>query len=310
MKKAIVILILLSGWIGAWAQEVEFQNKGAFEFIYANDFTGMNDQYYTNGVGFALTLPVFYASPFNPRWLKNSNYSDAYHTLNFQYDVFTPDLHAELYSDRPFAATMMLGSKHQYVFGAKNFRITSELRLGLIGQAAGAGTMQNGLHAIMPGADEVKGWDTQVRNDVAVNYVFAIDKRFEASDYVEITTSATAYLGIPYTKLEPSVLVRIGIFENIFNFLNNSPNKQWQTYLIAGGKASFVGYNATLQGGLFNPYSPYVLEDINHFVANYHFGIGAAYRNTSLSFTQTFTTPEFSGATSHSWGELRLMFRF
>ena len=294
----------------AFAQEVDMWNIGAFEFSYANDFTSMNDKYYTNGVGFALTLPVFEASPFNPQWLKKSNYTDAYHTISFQYDVFTPDLKADLYTDRPFAATMMLGSKHQYVFHQKNLRVTSEMRLGLIGQAAGAARMQNGIHAILPGADEVIGWDTQIRNDIAVNYILGIEKRIEASEYIEFIGGATSYLGIPYTKLEPSIMIRIGRLENFFNILNNGPNRQWQAYLVTGAKVSLVAYNATLQGGLFNQYNPYVLENISHFVASYHFGLGATYRNTQLLLTQTYTTPEFSGADSHSWGELRLIFRF
>ena len=102
MKQLVLIVLFILSGLLAIAQDVELENKGAFEFSYANDVTGMTDQYYTNGVGFSLTLPAFSFSPFKPFWLRHSNYSHAYHTVNFQYDVFTPDLSAELYTDRPF----------------------------------------------------------------------------------------------------------------------------------------------------------------------------------------------------------------
>ena len=296
----------------ALAQEVDppNPNKGAFEFSYANDVTSMNDQYYTNGVRFSLTLPVFSKSPFNPYWLKRSKYSYAYHTLNLQYDVFTPDLKAELYTDRPFAATAMLGSKHQYVYSEKDLRFTSELKIGLIGQAVGADVLQNGIHNVLPGAGPVDGWQTQIQNDLAVNYIFGVEKRVQPVEYLEFVAGSTVYLGIPYTKLEPSIQLRIGLFENYFNFLNNNAKRNWQVYLVAGARGSIVAYNATLQGGLFNQFNPYVLDQINHFVANYDIGLGLAFKNNKLIFSQTFTTPEFQGADSHSWGELRLIFGF
>lgn len=310
MKKwgPILLGLALSG--NVIAQENASINKGAFELRYANDVTGFTDQYYTNGVIFALTLPVFYHSPFNPRWLRNSNYSSDYNTLTFKYDVFTPDLEAELFSERPFSATMMLGSRHQYVYTQKSLRLTSEMQFGLIGQAAGAEKLQNGLHEIMPGAQRVEGWETQIRNDIGINYIFTVDKIINPSEYVEIIASMTTYLGVPYTKLEPAILIRAGLFEYYFNQLSNHRYRDWQAYVFLGGRGALVGYNATLQGGLFNQYNPYVLEEIHHLVGSYEIGLGAAYRNTSLVMSQTFSSPEFQGGDKHSWGELKIIFRF
>ena len=304
-----LVLLVLAGQLTK-AQHNYEANNGAFEFSYANDFTSMNDKYYTNGVRFSLTLPIFNSSPFNPRWLRKSGASSAYHTLNFQYDVFTPDLKAELFTDRPFASTMMLGSKHQYVYDQKSLRITSELKLGLIGQATGAGKLQNGLHQIMPGADNIEGWETQIRNDMAINYIFGVEKSFMPSNHLEIIAGSDLYLGLPYTKLETGIMLRLGFFENYFNYLNNNTRRNWQAYLFTGAKASVVAYNATLQGGLLNPYNPYVLDEIEHFVGNYSVGLGLSYGGTNLLFSQTFITPEFHGGDSHSWGELRLIFCF
>ena len=302
------LLILLS--LKSWSQEIAQANDGVFQLSYANDFTSFSDKYYTNGVEFSLTIPAFSYSPFNPKPLKKSKYSESYHTLNFQYQVFTPDLKSDLFTDRPFSATMMLGSKHQYVYREKSLRITSELKLGLIGQAAGAGKLQNGLHDIMPGADPVNGWETQVQNDIGINYIIGFEKKLQFIEFVDIIAATSAYLGTPYTKLDLEINIRVGQFEDYFNHLNNNRKRRWQAFITTGIKGSAIAYNATIQGGLLNPNNPYVLDDINHWVMDLNVGIGLAYKNTSLSFVQHFITPEFQGGTSHSWGDLQIVLRF
>ena len=226
MSRIVPVSFFFLVTISLQAQESDSPDNRAFKFFYANDVSGQTDQYYTNGVRFDLTMPIFSKSPFSLSWLPWKNKSDAYHTLNFQYDVFTPDLHSELYTDRPFASVMMLGSKHQFVM-ANNIMLTSEFKMGIIGQATGAGKLQNGLHKIMPSADSVVGWETQIRNDIALNYMFSIDKQVHRSSYSEIILGASAYLGSPYTKLETRVLLRTGIMEDYFNLLNTNRNSDF-----------------------------------------------------------------------------------
>ena len=127
------LLILVTNAVKA--QDLEIADQRAFTFYYANDVTGSTDKYYTNGVKLDLTMPIFAKSPFSLNWLKWKNSQSKYHTINVHYDVFTPNLHSELYTDRPFASVMMLGSRHQYVMSEKKLMITSELQMGIIGQA-------------------------------------------------------------------------------------------------------------------------------------------------------------------------------
>lgn len=281
----------------------------AFRFFYANDVTGQTDQYYTNGVQFDLTMPIFAKSPFSLSWLSWKNSTASYHTLNFQYDVFTPDLHCELYTDWPFASLLMLGSKHQYIMG-NSIMLTSELKMGIIGQATGAGKLQNGLHKIFPHADSVFGWETQIRNDIALNYMFSLDKQVHRSNYAEIILGGSVYLGSPYTKLETRVLLRMGIMEDYFNLLNTNSRNNWQAYIYGDFKAAYVVYNATLLGGPINSHNPYVLTEIVPFVLDFQLGVGIAYKNCSLSVGQHLLTPEFYGVDSYTWGELNFMVTF
>ena len=308
MTRILSVLLFFLVAINLQAQE-SASHERAFRFFYANDVTGQTDQYYTNGVRFDLTMPIFDKSPFSLNWLLWKNKSDAYHTLNFQYDVFTPDLHSELYTDRPFASVMMLGSKHQFVM-TNNLMLTSEFKMGIIGQATGAGKLQNGLHKIMPSADPVVGWETQIRNDIALNYLFSIDKQVHRSSYSEIILGGSAYLGSPYTKLETRVLLRTGIMEDYFNLLNANSTSDWQAYIYVDFKAAYVLYNATLLGGPINSDNPYVLTEIVPFVLDFQLGVGITYKNCSLLLGQHLITPEFYGADSYTWGELNFMVTF
>lgn len=309
MSRILPVLIFLLGAINLQAQESDSPDNKAFRFFYANDVTGQTDQYYTNGVQFDLIMPIFAKSPFSLNWLTWNNSTASIHTLNLQYDVFTPDLHSELYTDRPFASLMMLGSKHQYIM-ANNIMLTSELKMGIIGQATGAGKLQNGLHKFFPGADSVVGWETQIQNDIALNYMFSLDKRVHQSNNAEIILGGSAYLGSPYTKLETRLLLRMGIMEDYFNLLNANSRTNWQAYIYGDFKAAYVAYNATLLGGLLNSHNPYVLTKIIPFVLDFHFGVGLSYKNYSLSAGQHLLTPEFYGADSYTWGELNFMVTF
>jgi lipid A 3-O-deacylase len=310
MRKILPFFLFFLLAINVEAQEAISPDERAFNFFYANDVTGQTDKYYTNGVRFDLTLPVLAKSPFSLSWLRWQEGITSYHSLNFKYDVFTPDLNKDLFSDRPFAAVMMLGSRHQFIWPGNKLMLTSELAFGIIGQATGAGKLQNGLHKIMPGADSVIGWETQVRNDIALNYVFSVDKQVHRSDFAEIILGGTAYLGSPYTKLESRVLLRIGLMEDYFNLLNSNPQRNWQVYIYGDFKAAYVAYNATLNGGPLNPNNPYVLTAIEPFILDLEGGVGITYKAYSLTYGQHLITPEFSGADLYMWGELNFMVTF
>jgi lipid A 3-O-deacylase len=305
---SVLLLIICSGPLVA--QKAAEPEKRSFSFFYGNDITGQTDQYYTNGVRFDLTMPSFSKSPFSLSWLRWQPGTTAYHTLNFRYDVYTPDLHKALNTDRPFAAVMMLGSKHQYVLAKNNMMLTSEFQLGIIGQAAGAGKLQNGLHKIMPGADWVEGWETQIRNSMGLNYIFSLDKQVHRSKYAEIIFGGTAFIGSPFAKLESRVLVRVGLMEDYFNLLQSNPQNKWRLHVYGDFRAAYNIYNATIQGGLLNSDSPYVITEIEPFVLDLQLGLAATYKVYTIKLGQHLITPEFSGATTYKWGELTITVRF
>ena len=66
-----------------------------------------------------------------------------------------------------------------------------------------------------------------------------------------------------------------------------------------------IGYDATLQGGLFNK-SVYFLsgDQINRAVYDQQLGFVASLSRLSIKLVQVWLSPEFKGGLSHKWMEV------
>ena len=73
--------------------------------------------------------------------------------------------------------------------------------------------------------------------------------------------------------------------------------------------AQLVGYDATLQGGLFNDSSPYTVpaSDISRAVARIHTSLDMRFGGFGASFGHTYQTRRFATIDAHAWGELTLV---
>ena len=71
---------------------------------------------------------------------------------------------------------------------------------------------------------------------------------------------------------------------------------------------SVIGYDATLQGGLFNKESPYVIPDskITRATLQNNFGIVMRIKKLYLEYSQSFLTDEFDSGGNHRWGGIRI----
>ena len=71
------------------------------------------------------------------------------------------------------------------------------------------------------------------------------------------------------------------------------------------------GYDATLQGGLFNHKSVYTLNDseIERFTLQNNFGLVLQYHALYLEYSRTILTREFSYGSSFKWGGIRIGFK-
>ena len=104
------------------------------------------------------------------------------------------------------------------------------------------------------------------------------------------------------------LFTRIGFFSPYFNDLGlqkNAVKNKFKLYGVFKLNSKLVGYNATLQGGLFNTKSVLTVSEnrINRLVIEGLAGVVVAYKRVSLEYSKTLLTPEFDGGLFHGWGK-------
>jgi hypothetical protein len=312
MIKQTIILLMFSTLL-LYSQNRNNDSLSSFEFKWSNDFEYETDYYYTNGFSFELVTPWIANNPVNSMLLPHSANSLVIYSLTLLQDIYTPKVKFyipdQLDGDRPFAAYILLGTKKLSFQKRTKIKLYSEFQVGILGPAALGEEVQNGIHSLLPTSSEVLGWENQISNSIMINYSASLEKYFTLTNWFEVSGIASAKLGLPFTTAGVGLKTRIGFFDilpNEFEFLSD---KKWNAFITLSTFGKIVGYNATLQGGLFSE-SIYTLSELNRFVGFASIGITGIYKHFKMEYTQHFNTPEFPNAEYHSWGYLLLKFRF
>ena len=73
-----------------------------------------------------------------------------------------------------------------------------------------------------------------------------------------------------------------------------------------------IGYDATLQGGLFNDQSPYTIpsHDIERFTAQNNYGVILQTRSLYFEYARTIITREFAARKDAKSGGIKIGFKF
>jgi hypothetical protein len=284
---------------------------------YANDLFLGTDYYFTQGIALDWVSPALARGP--ARWLlpRGPAGSTRYHGLALRYDGFTPLSIADSRirrGDRPYAAYLYVSAYRISNQEAKKQRFTTAFDVGFIGPAAGGKPIQTKLHE-WTGATLPRGWDYQVRSDVVLGYRAFYEKQLlAAGGLVELIGTAEASLGTLYTYAGAGGKLRIGWFAPYFSSLDAAAatrpasSRRWQCYGQATLEGRLVGYDATLQGGLFNHSSPYTLaaSSVRPAVLRGAGSLVVAHNGLSFTATATYLGPEFAGGRPHRWGTLGL----
>jgi lipid A 3-O-deacylase len=283
-----------------------------FTASYDNDFFSATDRYYTQGVYFEFILPFLKKSPLSRLLIPLHKNSQNYYGISIRQDCFTPGsirYDTLNYLDRPFAATMYLSQYLISIDELKKRRLTSKIDLGIIGPCAVCEQEQkwihHGLRNIMP-----LGWENQLSSDAFVNYSLGLEQGLVTTRFFELTASGDLRAGTIYNDISLGVMTRVGFMAGYFKQLGivkRPKQNKFQCYLIARGKAKFVAYNATMQGGFFS-------EDIHTLsyssVMPYIFsgsaGIVIAFKSVSIEYTKFYLSPEFLNGRYHGWGHCNL----
>ncbi|TGE22688.1 MULTISPECIES: lipid A deacylase LpxR family protein [Hymenobacter] len=291
------------------------------EYSFANDAFLRTDYYYTQGMTLLLVSPALQYSPVNRILGPVPAGSTLHHGIRLHYDGFTPLRIQDPFirvGDRPYASYIYADLLRVATHPGRRLRLTTALNVGLLGPGAGAKGFQTKFHELL-GAPTPRGWDYQVQTDVVLGYEARVEKQLLALGRVaELNGAAAASLGTLQTYAAAGTTLRVGWRQPTFEGLGvagraaRGGHGRVQAYGQAQVEGRLVGYNATLQGGLFNRRNPYVLpaSAVRRAVAQGTGTLGLGYAGVRVETALTWVSPEFTGARSHRWNTISIRAAF
>jgi len=287
-------------------------DKGYFRFHYDNDFfaKAKTDYYYTQGYSFEIGSPIFRKNPLS-KILLHFKTGEPIYGLAFEHFGFTPTSirsNEILVGDRPFSGVILLKSFATSVDTLRKQRLSSVLSTGMFGPAAFAGRMQASIHR-WSGDLDPQGWQYQIENDVVINYELNHEKQLlEVHHVVSIHSNAQLLVGTLSDKIQAGFTLTLGKFDSPLTSSIQRSGLNFQFYLYSQSLGAVVGYDATLQGGLFNRNSPYTLNasELNRFTFQNNYGIVVSFWKIYAEYYRTYLSREFKSGREHSWGGVKL----
>lgn len=315
MMKQIILLILFPTL--AYAQKIDqtvsfrdIQKDSYFRINYENDLFVGTDDNYTQGINLEFVLPALSKNPLNNLLIIPKDWTIKY-GMALEHIVYTPK-HFELpeiqIGDRPFAAALMLKSFVVATDSIHKSRLTSSFNLGLLGPSAFGKEMQVDIHKVTGNAQPL-GWDNQIKNDVVINYRLSYEQQLlQFRNIFRLQGVSSIQLGTLFTNASIGFNTTLGIVNSLYT----SSKKGFALYLYAQPSMSVIGYDATIQGGLFNRNSPYTISNANieRFTAKLEYGLVLQTRSLYFEYSRTLISREIKTIGSAGWGGLKMGFAF
>lgn len=310
---ALLALIAVSVFSAAPVQALP-ETPGFWSVQLENDLWGSNDdRFYTNGWQFGYASPdtppdyLQAIADFIPFYAQGTT---GYYGFNLGQKIFTPEDISEsslTADDRPYAGWLYVESfiGHRYFDRGDREKINGFiLTLGIVGPAALAEDAQKLVHDVV-GADDPKGWNNQLENELGVNGTFVqkwrriydIDERRQS----EISPHLSLTLGNVYSYAAAGIMARWGThlkddigppvispgFPGLPAF---NPNRRANWYLFAGFEARALARNIFLDGNTNVDSHSVNKEDL---VGDLQIGFAIHTRDTRISFSQMIRSREY-----------------
>jgi lipid A 3-O-deacylase len=313
--------LLLIGY-SSYAQPIDntssFKNSEGNKYIriqYDNDYFTAADEYYTQGTTVELALPAFKHFFLSKLSIKPCN-TDIIYGLRFDTYGYTPtsiERDTVLNRDRPYCANISLGFFATAVDTIHKHTIASTFIFGWMGPADGGDLLQKAIHKLT-GDSLPEGWPNQIANDLILDYQVNYEKELYAyKNIFLVNAAAMGRMGTHNDKASAGFNFMFGNFNDRYKSVDatNKSHRKIQYYLYGQAMGSFVGYDASLQGGMFNKTSPYIIptKDVTRFTFQADYGIVVSYKRIYAEYSQAFLTQEFSTGLNHRWGGIRIGLR-
>ncbi len=317
MKRFSVFFLLLFSVIAVHAQRIEYgagfrklDAPAFFRFHYDNDYFTKQDQYYSQGITFEVVHPGIQKFPL-ARLLYKPWQAPAQYGLTFNLFGFTPTSilsDSILYGDRPYNANISLQAFMTQTDTDRKRKVSTVISLGVMGPAALGYEIQYNIHKWLQNPLPL-GWQYQVKNDLILNYQLGYEQQlFSAGNHFLLNGTAEARIGTLNNKLNGGFNFMAGRFNK--RFAATQLKRKAEYYFYVQGRVNLIGYDASLQGGLFNRKSPYIIPaaNISRLSLQADAGVIVNLKSFYLSYTQSFLTKEFSTGNNHRWGGVSMGF--
>ncbi len=276
-----------------------------FRFHYDNDYFTKTDEYYTQGISLEYVYPSIKKMLLvKLLWKPYQTYPQYGVGLNlFAYTPTSIQSDSILYGDRPFDANISFKTFLIQFDDVHRQEVSTAFSIGIMGPAALGNEIQTGIHRWLKNPLP-HGWQYQVQNDIIINYQLNYEKQlFSVRNNFLFNTTAAAALGTLNDKLSGGFNFMAGSFNKRYSPVTRNKRKA-EYYLYGQSRIHLIGYDASMQGGLFNRKNPYTIS--GDHVARVTFqadaGIIVNFKNLCLSYTQSFLTKEFRTGKYHRWG--------
>lgn len=273
-----------------------------------NDLYYQHDYYYTNGFQVDFFHEKLQKSPINRILIpfRTPKAGITWSGLQLRQEIFTPkDLALDTISagDHPYSSTLTLAQKSVFVLPDKQLRIVSGLRVGVMGPASLGFKTQELAHLISNPSRPPQGWDYQVRNDLIFNYDLQVEKGFITHQMARFGIKGKGRLGTLHTDLETGLWFRLDARNGYFNRLGPKGGPGLNVVFSLSATAGYVFYDATLQGGVINKSSPYIVapDQMNRWLGNLEGSLTFEYYRHQLEIYTQISSPRFQLAEPHGW---------
>lgn len=279
---------------------------------YENDYFAAADFYYTQGMSVEVVSPQMRRFPLCRLLVLPARYPKRY-GIALEHNGYTPTNIAlpELpKGDRPYAACAFFKTSAVAIDSVRHQRFSASLSTGVIGPAAGGSEMQTEIHKLLPNNTVPQGWHNQVQNDVIINYQFGYEKQLvRYRDNFSLDADLMARAGTFSDKVAAGVTLMGGRFSSPFR-AGSKTKRLFSFYIYEHADVSAVAYDATMEGGIFNRSSIYVINprDLTRVVLHNRFGAVISYKRIYVEYFQTYLSNEFQTGRYHVWGGLQIAF--
>jgi hypothetical protein len=308
----LIFLLLIS--LSAAAQEIDnttsyksINSDKYFRLSLDNDYFSGRDQQYTEGGNFELVLPGLKHFPLTKVFI-NPHYSYTKYGIALEQAGYTPRKinNPEIQPiDRPFAASLFLKTFSISVDTVHKQKFATTLSTGIIGPDALGEKVQENAHTFLKNQQPV-GWKYQIRDDVILNYQVSYEKQLLAfRNFFCFTADGFARVGTLSDKAGLGVTALVGYFDNPFGALR--PNKKFHLFMYDRPAIDIVGYDAALEGGVFDRASPYTISPsrLNRTIFVNRVGWVLSVRRITLEYFQTYTSRQFNTGPRNKWGGIQ-----